>query len=103
VRPEAAKPVPFILIWLIVVLALPVLVRVIVLVTVEFTAMLPKFKLEGLALRSPCGIGIPVPVSGTVSEEFAALLLIVKLPLYAIADEGEKVICKVTLAPLASM
>jgi hypothetical protein len=48
-------------------------------------ATVPKLTLAGVAVTCPWR---PVPESGIVSGEFAALLVIVKLPVTALSDKG---------------
>jgi hypothetical protein len=79
-------------------LAVPAFVKVTFVVPVVPTSRLPKLTEEGFAARLPC---VPLPVSGTVTVESFALLLIVMLPDAAPAAVGVNVATKLVLCPAA--
>ena len=75
--PVMLNPVPDALPCEMVILAVPELVKVTLTDPLAPTSKLPKFMLDGFAVRFPC---TPVPVSGIVTVGSFALLVIVMLP-----------------------
>ncbi len=89
VRPLELKLAPEAVIWEILTLELPVLVRVTVCVPLLPTVTFPKLKEAGLA--ESCRIGAtPVPLSATASGEPGALLTRERLPVALLATVGVK-------------
>ena len=77
---------------------MPAFESVTLLVPVLPTSKLPKLTEEGFAARLPC---VPLPVSGTVTVESFALLLIVMLPDAAPTVVGVNIARKLVLCPAA--
>ena len=89
VRPLVVKPAPETLIWEMLTLELPMLVRATVCVLLLPKVTFPKLKEAGLA--ESCRIGAtPVPLSATVSGEPGALLTRERLPVALLATVGVK-------------
>jgi hypothetical protein len=100
VRPEIVNPEPVMLALLTVTGALPVDVKVRVWVADDSTAVLPKFRLVALIVRTGFEALVPVPVRDTVAVAFEdESLVTTKLPVAAPETVGVKVICKFRVWP----
>jgi hypothetical protein len=89
VIPLVVKPVPVTLTCEIETLEFPVLEIVMLCVALEPVARLPKLSEAGDA-ESCSVVAMPVPLSGTTSDEFGALLISVMLPEAVPAEAGAK-------------
>ena len=94
------NPVPDALPCEIVMLAVPEFVKVTFTDPLAPTSKLPKLMLDGFAPRFPC---MPVPVSGIVTVESVALLVIVMLPEAIPAVVGANCAVKLALWLAASV
>lgn len=99
-NPVMLNPVPDALPCEIVTLAVPELVKVTFTDPLAPTSKLPKFMLEGFAVRFPC---TPVPVSGIVTVGSLAVLVIVMLPEADPEVVGANCAVKLVLWPAASV
>lgn len=99
-RPVMANPLPDALPCEMVMLAVPEFVNVTFTDPLAPSSKLPKLMLAGFAVRFPC---TPVPVSGTVTVELLALLVIVMLPEALPAVVGANCAMKLVLWLAASV
>ena len=101
VKPLTLNPEPIALAAEIVTLVPPELVRVSVRGALLPVVTLPKPRLVGVDVSCP-GV-MPIPVSGTLSVEFAALEVMAKLPVTPPPAVGENFVLKLTLWPAVSV
>jgi hypothetical protein len=94
--PTMLNPVPVILAWLIVTLAVPGLDKFSDTDPLAPTTTFPKLTDAGVLARAGC---VPAPVKGMVIGELGALLATEIVPVAFPADVGENFVVKLTLCP----